>query len=145
MSSKKKTASRNTSAANKEAAPPVAMNVKLPEGFKVKRQVTLPSLALKQVNVSRVLRINDEMRISKIQDKPDAQGKKREPATICTVTDLETGVLYTLIVPAVVKANLERDYPDGKYVGLAFQITNMGKRSESQRYNDYQILEVEAA
>lgn len=123
----------------------IATGMNLPEGFKAKRTITLPSLVLKEVGAAKTVKILDEMRVSKIESKPTADGKKREPATICTVVDVATGEQAIMLVPAVVKANLLRDYPDGKYVGLTFYVKNNGKRSESQRYNDFMIVEVEAA
>lgn len=119
----------------------------LPEGVTVKRHVTLPSLAIKTAGQQKILFIIDAMRVSKITDKAgtDAEGKAktREPATICTAGDCETGELVTFIVPAVVKSNLERDYPKDSYVGKSFVIQNKGKRSEAQRYNDFAIAEVD--
>lgn len=117
-------------------APPAS----LPEGFTVKRRITLPSLALKQVGQGRALKIMEEMRISKVKDKSD---QKREPATVCPVTDMATGEVFTFIVPAVVRENLRDNYPDDSYVGKTFWIVNKGKRSESQRYNDFEVSEVE--
>lgn len=127
------------------AAPTIAAAGKmdLPEGIKAKRVVTLPSFAIKKPGESRTVKILDAMRVSKIVQKADEKGKTREPATICTVVDLATGEQATMIVAAVVKANLERDYAGEKYVGLSFYIKNLGKRTESQRYNDFQIVEVE--
>lgn len=119
----------------------VISNVSLPAGFKVVKQITLPSLAIKKAGDSKILKIMDAMRISKVVDK-SAEGKKREPATICTVTDMETGELFTFIVPAVVKKNLQETYENDSYVDRIFQITNKGKRNEAQKYYDFQLLEV---
>lgn len=121
----------------------VISNVSLPAGFKVVKQITLPSLAIKKAGDSKILKIMDAMRISKVVDK-SAEGKKREPATICTVTDMETGELFTFIVPAVVKKNLQETYEHDSYVDRIFQITNKGKRNEAQKYYDFQLLEVSA-
>jgi hypothetical protein len=116
--------------------------VTLPEGTKVKRHVTLPSLAIKKDGQQESLFILDELRVSKITAKKDGD-KPREPATICSAVKIDTGEQVTFIVPAVVKANLERDYPNGAYVKKAFLIQNKGKRTESQRYNDFAILELD--
>lgn len=124
-----------------EQQQPVISNVSLPAGFKVVKQITLPSLAIKKAGDSKILKIMDVMRISKVVDK-SAEGKKREPATICTVTDMETGELFTFIVPAVVKKNLQETYENDSYVDRIFQITNKGKRNEAQKYYDFQLLEV---
>jgi len=113
--------------------------VGMPEGLTVTRRVTMPSLALKTPGQGRALLIQDAMRISQIKDKTD---QKREPATICTVTDMKSGEMFTFIVPAVVRENLVRDYPSDSYVGKGFWIVNKGKRTETQRYNDFEITEV---
>lgn len=124
--------------------PAVAGSLKLPEGVKVKRHVTLPSLAIKKSGEQRILFLMDAMRVSKIKEKKTEDGKPaREPATICTVGDVEDGSMYIFIIPAVVKENLLRDYPNDSYVGKSFVIQNKGKRSETQRYNDFAIAEVD--
>lgn len=122
-------------------AAPTNISAGLPAGFKLKRLVTVPSLVLKTVNEIRYLRIDSEMRISKVEDKKQP---KREPATICDATDMATGQVYIWLLPSVVKENLQRDYPDGSYVGKVFAVCNNGKRTESQRYNDFSIAELEA-
>lgn len=136
---------KNPKKSSTEAQAPVVTAAKIPDGFKVKRNITLPVLVLKKAGDKRIVEIQDEMRVSKIEQKADAQGKKREPATICTVADAQTGEQFTMLVPAVVKSNLLRDYPEAKYVGKVFMIENMGKRTEAQRYNDFRIYEVEKA
>lgn len=121
-------------------APPPA---NMPEGFTIKRQITLPSLAIKVAGTGRVLHILDAIRVSKVVDKkPTADGKTREPANICTVADAMTGEQFIFIVPAVVRENLVRDYPNDSYVDKVFWIENKGKRTENQRYNDFAISEV---
>ncbi len=121
--------------------------VALPAGVTIKRRITLPSLAIKKAGESRILAFADAMRESKVVTK-QADGTERKPAMIATVGDCLTGEMFIFIVPTVVHANLARDYPataDGVpgYVGKAFQIVNKGKRSDSQRYNDFEISEVE--
>lgn len=155
MSSKKPAAQKptKTAAAPGTALAPVGagLPMNLPAGLKMVKRVTLPSLALKVEGDARALLFASEMRVSKIEDKPDAQGKKREPATICDVGDVTTGEQFIFIVPAVVKANLERDYSekgaDGRpsYVGRVFYIRNEGKRKDGQRYNDFTIIECDAS
>lgn len=140
--SKSKQASSSTEVALPSApGTAVAVPSSLPEGIKVKRRITLPSLAIKTPGQGRALVIMDAMRVSKVKDKSE---QKREPATICTVGDMQTGEMFTFIVPAVIKGNLDENYPDDSYVGKAFWIQNKGKRTESQRYNDFELSEVEA-
>lgn len=137
---KNKSIKKTESAESPEVVQPTGLN--LPAGFKMVRQITVPSLSIKKIGDFRVLRFNDEMRVSKVIEKAEAGKKPREPATICGVTDTATGELFTFIVPAVVKSNIERDYAEASYVGKVFYIKNMGKRNETQRYNDFQVLEV---
>lgn len=144
-----------------ELPPHIAANVKLPEGFKVKRQITVPSLVLKEVGKPHILKIMDRMRISTYVD-PDPKKKKEKPATICAVTNMETGEVAQLLVPSVMEANLRRDYDamvkvegEGKetrivedngahtYVDKVFRVENLGKRP-GKRYFDFSIFEVEA-
>ncbi len=121
----------------------------MPEGVKVVKRVTMPTLVMKVPDQSWTLFIRDEMRLSKIENKTgkDADGKARkmEPATICTVADVTTGEEFTWLVPSVVQSNLQRDYPDDGYVGKCFWIKNNGKRTPSQRYWDFSIAEVDVS
>lgn len=111
----------------------------LPQGMKVKRMLTVPSLVLKDVGQSATLRFDSPIRESKVVDTKT----KRDPARIADVTNMETGEQNILIVNSVVESNLQRDYPNDGYAGLTFFIQNLGKRTESQRYNDFGIAEVE--
>lgn len=120
-----------------------AANVKLPEGYRVKRQVTMPTLNIKEAGVTKILRIEDAMRLSTYVD-PDPKKAKEKPATICGVTDMESGEVYQFLVPSVVESQLKREYKDDSYVGLTFRISCLGKRP-NKRYRDFSIMEVEAA
>lgn len=125
------------------AAP--AASAAMPSNFKPLRVITLPSLVLKMAGDARALKFLDAMRVSSVVDKPTAEGKKKEPATICGVIDVATGEQFTFLVPAVVKANLIRDFPGDTYVGKVFWIECLGRRKEGQRYNDFKIVEGEAS
>lgn len=145
--------------------PQVSTKVALPAGFKAKRQVTVPTLSLKEDKLGnlpapRILRFDERMRISSYVD-PDPKKAKEKPATIAIVTDMENGEVYQFLVPSVVEANLRRDYDaaveiegegknarivtdDGEhlYVGKMFRIACLGKRP-GKRYRDFGITEVE--
>lgn len=137
------------------AAAPVAFS--MPEGYKVKRVLTLPSLVLKTAGSGAVIRFDSVPRVSKVKDKKDT---KREPATIADVTIVADGGGFAagekriFLIPAVVLSNLARDYGKGNedgngeldaidIVGKVFAVQNMGKRTETQRYNDFNIAELE--
>ena len=130
-------------------------------GFKVKRQITMPTLTMKEASPAMVLRFNSRMALSTYVD-PDPNKVKEKPATVADVTDMSNGMVYKFLVPSVVEANLRRDYDaevkvsgEGKsakitedkgehlYVGKCFQIQCLGKRP-NKRYRDFSVLEVEA-
>lgn len=111
----------------------------LPEGFKAKRSVILPTLSL-QVGQPRVIRFNTAMRQSTIND-PDPK-KKMKPATICQVTDVQSKENYNLIVPAVLESSLKEGYPDDDYVDKTFYVLKKPKRA-GKRYFDFELTEVE--
>lgn len=110
-------------------------------GFKVVKRVTMPTLSLKE-NEPKVLRIDDAMRESKYID-PDPKKAKEKPATICSVTDMQTGEVAILLVPEVMKKNLNESYPADGYVGKVFGVQKLPKRP-GKRYFDLEIAELEA-
>lgn len=109
-------------------------------GFKIVKRVTMPTLSLKEME-PRVLRIDEEMHLSKFID-PDPKKAKEKPATICGVTDMQTGEVAMLLVPEVMKKNLDEAYPGATYVGRIFGVQKLPKRS-GKRYFDLEIAEVE--
>lgn len=125
-----------------EPAPVITRSTTMPEGLTIKRTITVPSLVLKVVGEGAALRFDSAMRISTIQQKA-GEGKQMDPATIANVTDVKTGEQFIFLVPSLVKSNLQNNYPDDGYNGKAFWICNKGKRKPSQRYNDFEIQEVE--
>lgn len=124
-----------------EWTPPVQTNADLPPGVKVLKRITLSVLSFKVVGTAHTLTIRDAMRESVLKGK-QKEGMKN--ATVCAVIDCETGEEHNFVVPAVVKGNLEENYPGETYVGKSFYIKNNGKRAPAQRYNDFTILEVDA-
>lgn len=146
MSTKSKSKKQaSNAAAVSGAAPSQATKVPLPEGYAVKRAVTLPGIVLKKEGDSRCLRIDEAMHLSaaKMGAKGEKGAKEMEPATVCAVTDVVSGEQGNFVVPAVVKGNLDEKYPDQGYVGLIFQITHNGKRA-GKRYADFTVLELAA-
>jgi len=150
MAKKHKVKKVNEPAAENAATPGTAVALPggkalaLPAGIKVTKRITLPSLTIKE-NQRRFLHLVDQMRISQVKQKPAADGTTPKPATVCTAGDVETGEMFIFIVPAVVMENLQRDYPEHSYVGKSFMIWNKGKRKEGQRYNDFEIAEVDVS
>lgn len=114
---------------------------------KVVRPLVLPTLKLVEENPVYV-RIETTMSKSTMKetrvekDKGAPKGKQMDPATICQVTNLETGERQTLICGSVLESTLDESYPGGKYVGVCFGITKHAKAS-GKRYNTYSIDEIE--
>lgn len=106
--------------------------------FKLKKRVTLPTIN-PAVGEQHVFKILDAFRESTYKAP---EGKEEKPATICNVCDLTTGVEAIWIVAEVAKSNIEKEYPNGEYVGLSFAVMKMPKRA-GKRYFDWQIAEVE--
>ena len=159
---KRKNPKQTDPAQEPSAAAAPATQTGVPQGFKVKRTITMPTLVMKDASAARILRFDSRMELSTYID-PDPKKAKEKPATVSNVTDVQTGEIFKFLVPSVVEANLRRDYDaevkisgEGKtakitedkgehnYVGLSFQIQCMGKRP-GKRYRDFSIVEVEAA
>lgn len=70
-------------------------------------------------------------------DRPQAPN----PPELCQVVNLMTGEINQMIVGAVLKSELEREYPNASYVGKAFQIQKA--KVQGKRYSAYQIAELE--
>lgn len=152
--------SRGKTAIPKAPQPQISSSLVLPGGYRVKRQITVPTLVMKDASPPRMLQFMDRMRLSTYLD-PDPKKVKEKPATVAGVTDIETGEVFQFLVPSVVEANLRRDYDaeitvqgEGKnakivddkgshaYVGKIFRVQCLGKRP-GKRYRDFSIFEVE--
>jgi hypothetical protein len=122
-------------------AAPANLAAMMPAGFKVKKQVILPTLSL-QVNAPKTLVITGPMYQSTYTD-PDPKKAKEKPATVVPVGDVETGEAMNLLVPSVMESALNEGYPGGDYVGKTFMVCKMPKRP-GKRYFDIKLVEVEA-
>jgi hypothetical protein len=132
--------------AKKKGAATEAAPVAPRKEFKVLKKITLSFLKL-DVDVTRYVRIDGPMHIG--QDLKQKRGEKgepgravMEPATICNVTDLETGEACNMIVSAVLKSVFEESYKDASYVGKGFALTKRAKK-EGKRYFPIEVSEVE--
>lgn len=110
--------------------------------FKRMRSVTLPTFRLEEEKTIYVT-IDSPMAVSSFAGKPDKDGKAKEPATVCTVTNVETGEIGHIIVGAVLKGILNETYAKDAYVGKSFEITKHAK-ANGKRYNTYSLFEIEA-
>lgn len=109
---------------------------------KVKKQLNFPVLSQKKVGTSIYVLILSAIHISKTNIEPKPGEDKEKPSDIVIALDLETGELVTVLISAVEKGLLEENYPDASYKGLAFMMSNKGKR-EGKRYNDIEMTEIE--
>ncbi|MGH7743753.1 MAG: hypothetical protein ACREQ5_02900 [Candidatus Dormibacteria bacterium] len=70
------------------------------------------------------------------------EDKRKAPATLANVINLEDGSVCQIIVNAVVKSVLNDEYPNDGYVGKCFAITKRG-RAQGKQYNPFDIEEIE--
>lgn len=111
--------------------------------FKRKKLLTRPVLKFLEGKANYV-RIEKAIYLGR-QLKSDvaADGsKKKEPAHIAEVVDLQTGELAQIIVAAMVLSVLNEEYPSEGYVGKCFSITKQGKVPGKQ-YFGYNVEEIE--
>ena len=76
--------------------------------------------------------------------KKDGETTKK-PAVICNVRPLDgdyTGVDMQLVVGTVLASILSEEYPDGEYVGKAFEITRHAKE-DGKAYKKYSAYELD--
>ena len=131
-------------AKSKKKAPAEAVAVAAPAGGKYTRvrSVTLPTLKLVEEQTVHVT-ITSAMVQSKVAQKPKAGEAPKEPATVCNVTDLDTGALAQMICGAALKGVLNESYANDGYVGKSFEITKHAKAA-GKRYNTYSVFEIDA-
>lgn len=112
------------------------------KGFKpvVKRKLILPVLKMEQ-NKPIYIKVEDKVYVGKNINGTKAD-QKEKPADLCHVTDLETGEMMLIIVPAVVLSVWNEEYPNAGYVGLGFAITK-GEKAKEKRYFQYTVDELE--
>lgn len=95
-----------------------------------RKLLTIPALSLKE-NEPRILRFDSLMKIGKVMKAQEGK-KQMEPATIASVTDMNTGEIFELIVPAVLQSVLHENFPNDDYVGRVFELEALPKREGKQ-------------
>jgi hypothetical protein len=103
--------------------------------FAVKKVITRPVLKL-VVDKPVAFRVDTPLEVGKV-----VEGDKK-PADVFFVTNIVNGQECTVVVPAVLKAELEENYPDNSYVGKYFGIVKREK-VEGKRYHNYDIVELD--
>lgn len=63
------------------------------------------------------------------------------PPVIAPVTELENGIVGEIICPTVLEEELNKQYPDQKYVGKCFRLIK--HRLQGKKYSTFEILEIE--
>ena len=106
------------------------------------RSVTLPTLRIEEETPVYV-KVTGPMTVSQVQQKPDGDGKVKEPATVMPVVNIDSGEVAQIIVGAALKGILNETYPKESYVDLSFEICKHGK-APGKRYNTYSVFEIEA-
>ena len=108
--------------------------------FKRKKNLTPPLLKFAE-SEARYVKITAPMYLGK-EMKEKAGEKKREPAMLADVINLETGEEAQIICSAVVVSVLNENYPNNGYVGKGFAITKKG-REPGKQYNKFSVEEIE--
>lgn len=115
-----------------------------PRQFTKLRQVTLGVLKLSPKE-PRYIYIVAPMHVSAdiAPDAPAKEGapKKKEPATVAHALDMQTGEEGVLICSAMLKSQLQREYPGDGYVGRGFEFTST--KVPDKAYNIVSIAEVD--
>ncbi len=124
--------------------------------YKVKQQVNVPVLkhdSGQTVAVRIELPIRTE--ISRREDEVTTssgeviKGVKESNISVVRVTELNSGLLFNLVLNAITASEFARAYPDNEhgvpgYVGKCFAIQKLGTVA-GKRYKDVNILELEEA
>lgn len=117
-----------------------------PKNVEVVRPLVLPVLKYEEETPILVKIETKMVKSTMTQDRKPADGKgekkeKMEPATICQVTNLETGERQTLVCNAVLVSTLDEQYPDDDYIGRGFRIVKHAK-AKGKRYHTFSIDEI---
>lgn len=100
-----------------------------------KRTITY---ALKSWKETDVVFIIPEAPMALAEGKPQPD---MEPPTLLRGIDLDTGEPVQIVVPIVLKSELEKAFPNDGYVGVKLEIHK--KKVESKRYSTFEIYELE--
>lgn len=106
------------------------------ENSGTRRTLTVPVLKLEDEKEYQVT-ILDKFRTSQAQSL--AEGKRQmDPATVCTVENLDDGKRYTLILNKVLLGVITEAFPGEAYVGESFAFTRHAK-AKGKRYHTFSV------
>ena len=113
--------------------------------FKIKRRITVPLFKLVS-NVENYFKITSPITLAKpltgaAAAAAAAKKKIKEPPYLCEVVDLETGDVGQIILPTVLRSELEENYPDNSYVDKCFCIVKFP--IQDRDYYGFTITEIE--
>jgi hypothetical protein len=113
-----------------------------PGKFQKLRQITLPVLKMSPGKMRYVafigpMHVGRELKGGK---NVDPSKPKKEPAVVAHCLDMETGEEGTLICAAMLRSELDDNYPGGAYVGRGFEISHT--RTPDRDYNIVSVCEV---
>jgi hypothetical protein len=120
--------------------------------FKIKRRVTFHHIIM-QADVEYVLRFDSaifqgERNVSRDAPASDAPSEDDNPPPyLANVTLMDTGEIGQIIIPSLLRRELEKLYAGDDLIGAYFAITPGGKKrrkSGKGEYNTFQIIELEA-
>ena len=119
-------------------------------GAKIVKQVTRTVLQ-QQEGVPFAVEFESVAKDSEVQQPARGGAAKMGTARTCDVINLVSGAKQVLIMNTVLEGELNRNYPDGSYVGKQFAIRshfpNDGENADGtpkkRRYKVYEIVEIE--
>ena len=101
-----------------------------------RRTLTVPVLKMEDEREFRI-KILDAFRESKAQNL--AEGKRQmDPATVCTVENLDDGKRYTLILNKVLHGVITEAFTGTSYVGQSFWFVRHAK-AKGKRYHTFSV------
>ena len=111
--------------------------------FRVKGHVTR-SVLRQEENSVFFITMQSEMKVA--PELATSSEKKREMPSpvIADILNLETGEYQILICNTVLENEMNRNFPEGGYVGRSFAIAQSKGDMVDKRYRTYKILEIEA-
>lgn len=68
---------------------------------------------------------------------------KKQPPWLMEVTNLESGEYGQIIVPAILKSELDKQYAGDAYVGKCFALSILTPEESGKKYNLVNITEIE--
>ena len=111
--------------------------------FKVKKAVTLPTLKLVD-DIVYAVKFDGPLTVAPNKTEAGsarADGTRMPPPVVANVINLQNGMLCRIVAKAVLKNELEENYPDQSYVGKSFAMRFM--KIEGKRYKGVELAELE--